>query len=136
MKNILLVVLCLFPALVLAQVPPSTHHKNHNDYSTWQRPDGLGSCCNHTDCDIVKELSMDEQGQRRVLWRGEVYSVPEEVYLKNKVSPDGNAHACIIGYKVVCFVPGNIMGDNSSAIERDLDSVDVLGLNPSYPTNL
>lgn len=88
-----------------------THHKNHNDYKEWMtNPDADGyyyGCCNHTDCDIVREKGFNDNGERIVRWRGKDYAVSESVRLKDKKSPDKfNSHACVINGRVVCYVPG------------------------------
>lgn len=106
--KLLAALLVLFPVVALAQ-QTNTHDKNHNSYKEWQTPNGL-SCCDDTDCDIVKELGIDETTQLlQVLWRGERFLVPDRIKLKDKKSPDGNSHLCVYKGTPICFVQGDAM---------------------------
>lgn len=109
MKTLILL-LCIVPFAALAQ---NTHHKNHNDYQMWMTPpDAQGDsygCCNHTDCDIVKELGTNRNNEHIVRWRGTIYVVPESIWLKDRESPDGNSHLCVMNGRPICYVPGKQM---------------------------
>jgi hypothetical protein len=104
----LILLLCLVSFTASAQ---NNHHLNHNDYQMWMTPpDAQGDsygCCNHTDCDIVREKGINDRGEHIVRWRGKDYVVPKSAWLQDRKSPDEfNSHACVINGRVVCYVPG------------------------------
>lgn len=96
-------------------------------YSSWRRPKGNfegiehrgPSCCNKQDCGRVLETRRNKTTQRlevRVCTEFEVcepdrwYPVDPAVIEANqedpRESPDGGAHACVIGGVVACYTGG------------------------------
>ena len=90
--------LCL---LVFALVCLARTAIAHDIYGSWLRNDGMGSCCNMQDC---APAAAERRGDNWYVKAGDGWlKVPEEVVLR-KNSPDGQAHACILGGQVICFV--------------------------------
>jgi len=64
---------------------------HHGFYSTLNRPDGKGSCCNLMDCRPTSVRSTD--GRYEIKKDGRWIPVPMEKVIK-KAAPDGGAHIC------------------------------------------
>jgi hypothetical protein len=85
-------------ALLLLSSPPGSAH---DFYSSWMRNDGKGSCCNNQDC---APAAAERRGAHwYVKHHGMWMEVPDNVVLR-KSTPDGQAHACILGNVIICFV--------------------------------
>ena len=68
------------------------HDKWHRGfYSTLERPDGKGSCCNLMDCRPTSVRSSN--GRYEIKKDGRWIPVPMEKIIK-KTAPDGGAHIC------------------------------------------
>ena len=106
-------VLC-HPAL--AQEHSDSHDKYHTDfYSKWQRPNGLGSCCDarvddkdghqlsghcyETDAEVVNGLWVAK------LRGGGTMVIPEKLVI-HEINPNpAKAHICHQNSTLYCFVP-------------------------------
>jgi hypothetical protein len=70
----------------------SGHDKWHQSfYSSLQRPDGKGSCCNLTDCRPTSGRTVD--GHYEVKVNGSWISVPQSKIIRRS-APDGGYHVC------------------------------------------
>lgn len=91
------------------------HHAFHDDhYSTWQRPDVGGSCCNARQVDGEQEIgdceptTAEYRGGRWFAWLREQarwVEVPDELILREINSSPENAHLCWAFGRVLCFLP-------------------------------
>ena len=95
-------------------------------YSEWNRPKGnfsgiehrKVSCCNKMDCGVVQETRRNAEGLLEIKvctdaevcddppWRVVNPTIMEENQKDPIESPDGRAHACVVGGQVVCYVGG------------------------------
>lgn len=95
------------------------HHPLHKDfYSTWQRNDGKGSCCNARmigphgyetgDCEPTEAKLIGGRWYARLPNAGAFIEVPEATILKkqNPTQDGTDAHLCWTQASgVICFVP-------------------------------
>lgn len=93
-------------ALVVALTAPAIVF-GHDQYHDWKIPGTTTSCCNDQDCAPRRARMNDAGDQWEVWYEGKWLPVPHKAVLE-MASPDGRSHACIIGYTVLCFVPGEV----------------------------
>lgn len=73
--------------------------QSHGHYTSWQRPDGKGSCCNDYDCAPAKARVLGHNEYE--VWIPQLNrweKVPQSVILDSKQYPsnDGSYHACYV----------------------------------------
>ena len=73
----------------------------HDQYNSWMKNDGTGSCCSNQDCAPAKVRIVNRRWEVEI--QGHWVPVPDEVIIK-KNSPDGQAHVCNQGVTILCFV--------------------------------
>ncbi len=78
----------------------------HDQYHDWKIPGTTTSCCNDKDCGPVRARAAFD-GVWEVWHEGRWLAVPAKSMLPFP-SPAGRSHACIIGFTVLCFVPGEV----------------------------
>ena len=81
------------------------HAEGHDTYSTWQRPDVGGSCCNDSDCRPTRAY-LGEDGRWRA-WDGLGWIIiPPGKVLPTDLAKDGRSHICASPEGAVyCFSP-------------------------------
>jgi len=79
----------------------------HDPYTDWKTRHGM-SCCNQNDC-APTTAWQDMEGNWFVRSAGVTHPVDPLAILPIP-SPDGRSHACILGGRVICFVPGEVRG--------------------------
>jgi len=79
----------------------------HDPYTSWERPDTGGSCCNNQDC---RQATARYSGSHwEVLLEGEWVEVPPGRVLDpaKTPNPDGMHHVCVSPRRhIYCFMPG------------------------------
>lgn len=95
---------CLLALPALAQ---EGHAKYHEDfYSKWERPNGLGSCCNNDDCHPIDDKDLRTSSTKlEARIRNEWVEIPKEL-IRPYTPPDLQSHICNMGKNIFCFVYG------------------------------
>lgn len=114
MKYLLLLLLSLSPVFAQEHTMQEMqgHEKYHAEfYSKWERPNGLGSCCNDQDCSPIddKDIRINDgklevhvhDGYGELRW----VEVPKED-IRPYNAPDMQSHLCHAGITIYCFVFG------------------------------
>jgi hypothetical protein len=94
-------------AMVLALTALCATSAAHDAYHDWKTRHGM-SCCDDKDC-APTTAWQDMDGNWFVRSGGETHPVDPLAILPIP-SPDGRSHACILGGRVICFVPGEVRG--------------------------
>lgn len=95
------------------------HHPLHKDfYRTWQRPDGMGSCCNARivhpnggetgDCEPTETRLIGGRWYARLPHAGAFIEVPDSKIIREKNPTQGgtDGHLCWTEASgIMCFVP-------------------------------
>lgn len=98
-----LAAICFAAMLVLGALIAAA--RAHDIYHDWRTKHGA-SCCNDKDC-APATAWQDTAGNWFTRQSGKTYTVHPDAVLKIP-SPDGRSHACILGGRVICLVPGDI----------------------------
>lgn len=96
----------LFLGFAAGRASAQDHHPLHaSDYQHWQRPGGLGSCCNDQDCRPTRAF-VGEDGLWRA-WDGLRWlTIPSTALLPSDLAGDGRSHLCATPSGMVyCFSP-------------------------------
>lgn len=67
---------------------------SHDWYEELQVPGTMQKCCGKKDCAAYPHRMNDSETVLELLIRGKWHQVPEDVILRDHVSPDGQVHAC------------------------------------------
>ena len=97
------------------------HHPLHDFYRTWQRPDGLGSCCNARivhpnggetgDCEPARAEVRAGQWWVWVRQIGRWLPVPDEKFIRERNPTVFDAHLCFTPANgIMCFSPPDTGG--------------------------
>jgi hypothetical protein len=108
LSGIGLVVLLSLPALAQHSEKHMEGHAQFHEqfYSTWQRPNGLGSCCSDDDCAPIDDKDIRaSENKVEVRIKDEWVNVPKET-IRPYQAPDMRSHLCNLGRNIYCFVFG------------------------------